>query len=381
MANHPGSITKRGPSYRIRLCVGGKRHYFTLKGVTKEQAEQFARERDTELRGRNGRGLPEPEPFSSLLARYRRTELPQLAPNSRDSYGISLDAFKTYFVQEGGDPPAHEITKGDVNGFMTWRRMHSPDGTKRKKPLAARTVAKDRVVLHVLFSFAEGLEIVPGNPVGRTTSPKGDQREPLIINADQYERLLEACAERPMLALYVLVLGETGVRCDSEALWLRWADVDLASGLLTVESVRKGRRTKSGKSRRVPMTPRLRTAVADHMARYRLRTYNGKRTEWIFHHQIDRRHAKAGDRLGSLRRAFQGAVKRAKLPEDLRQHDLRHRRVTTWLAEGKPIKLVSKAMGHSTVKVTEKYEHLMDRDLLSLVNQPTEAELRALVAR
>src|SRR5690606_10892560 len=99
---------------------------------------------------------------------------------------------------------------------------------------------------------------------------------------------------------------------------------------------RKGRRTKSGKSRRVPMTPRLRDAFRGHMARYRFANYRGEPTEWVFHHDRDRRHAKAGTRLGSLRRAFQGAVDRAKLPADLRQHALRHRRVTVWLAEGKP---------------------------------------------
>ena len=46
-----------------------------------------------------------------------------------------------------------------------------------------------------------------------------------------------------MLHTYVLTLGETGVRCDSEALWLRWEDIDFERGLLTVESVRKGRIT------------------------------------------------------------------------------------------------------------------------------------------
>lgn len=45
MANHPGSIAKRGPSYRVRLCVDGERYYFTLKNATKKQAEQFAREK------------------------------------------------------------------------------------------------------------------------------------------------------------------------------------------------------------------------------------------------------------------------------------------------------------------------------------------------
>jgi integrase len=89
---------------------------------------------------------------------------------------------------------------------------------------------------------------------------------------------------------------------------------------------------------------------------------------WVFHHDIDRRHAKAGERLASLRRAFAGAVDRAKLPADLNQHDLRHRRVTTWLAEGKPAHMVQKAMGHSDLRTTLHYEHLVDEDLLQLVS-------------
>ena len=370
MPRHPGSIEKRAGSYRIRLCVAGERHYFTLAGVTKEEAEDFCWTKYEELRRKNGKGLPGPMPFSELLARYRESDLVELSPNSLKTYGTSLAAFGTYFVKQGGDPSTHEITRGHVNAFMTWRRRHAPDGTLRQKPLSARSVAKDRVVLHVLFSFAEGLEIVQSNPVSKTDPPKGDQREPLILSADQYEALLGACEGRPMLWLYVLTLGETGVRCDSEALWLRWEDVDLERGLITVESVRKGQRTKSGKSRKVPMTLRLREAKREHMAAYRLRTYRGERTPWVFHHELDRRHAKAGLRLGSLRRAFAGAVRRAELPEDLNQHDLRHRRVTTWLAEGKPAHIVQKAMGHSDLRTTLHYEHLVDEDLLQLVEDP-----------
>ncbi|HUP51814.1 MAG TPA: hypothetical protein VM198_05025 [Longimicrobiales bacterium] len=54
------------------------------------------------------------------------------------------------------------------------------------------------------------------------------------------------------------------------------------------------------------MTPRLVQAMRAHMAAFRLRTYNGERTSWVFHHDIDRRHAKAGERIASLRRAFAG---------------------------------------------------------------------------
>lgn len=378
MAKHPGNIEKHGTSWRVRLCVNGHRYRYTLPDYTKEQAEEFARQKDAELRRRAGKGLPGPMRFSELLTRYREDGMADLSPNSVKTYGVSLDAFETYFVKEGGDPFAHEIGRGHVNAFMTWRRNRTPAGKRRSKPLTARSVAKDRVVLHVLFAFAEQFEIVETNPVSKTEAPEGDQREPLILDADQYEALLAACEGRPMLALYTLVLGETGVRCDSEALWLRWSDVDLERGFLTVESVRKGQRTKSGKSRKVPMTPRLREAMRAHMAAYRMRTYGGKRTEWIFHHELDRRHAKAGARLKSLRRAFAGAVKRAGLPEDLNQHDLRHRRVTEWLRQGHPAHKVQKAMGHSDLRTTLHYEHMVEDDLLSLVEEPTAEDLREL---
>ena len=140
-----------------------------------------------------------------------------------------------------------------------------------------------------------------------------------------------------MLATYVVVLGEAGLRCSSECLWLRWKDISFESGFLTVASgSTKGRRTKSGKSRKVPMTSRLSKALRDHFARFRFAQYNGGPTPWIFHHQVQNRTAEAGDRLASLRGSFDSAVDRSDSPPDLNQHDLRHRRATTWLAEGKP---------------------------------------------
>ena len=173
------------------------------------------------------------------------------------------------------------------------------------------------------------------------------------------------------------MLGETGVRCNSEALWIRWEDVDLERGFVRVESVRKGRRTKSGKSRMVPATLRLREALlGDHAAAFRLAAYDGQRSPWVFHHTMTQRGAVAGHRLQSLHRAFATAAKRAGLPADLRQHDLRHRRVTTWLAEGKSPALVQKAMGHADLATTMVYTHLLDEHLLALVEEPTMEELK-----
>jgi len=122
------------------------------------------------------------------------------------------------------------------------------------------------------------------------------------------------------------------------------------------------------------MTRRLRDAVRDHFAAHRMQVYGGERSPWIFHHTVNRRRAIVGERIKCLRRGFEGATKRAGLPNDLNQHDLRHRRVTTWLQGGHPILKVRDAMGHSTVRVTEGYLHLVSTDLLSLVEPLTDDE-------
>ena len=272
-----------------------------------------------------------------------------------------------------------EVRPGHIVDFLHWRRTHQTDGKKASKPMSARSLAKDRTTLHRVFGLAEGLEVIPSNPVAKVESPKGDAREPLILDPDQWENLLKACRDRPMLQTYVLVLGEAGLRCESEALWLRWQDLDFEGGFLTVEGARKGVRTKSGKSRKVPITRRLREALQDHAASFRMATYHGERSAWVFHNLTDRGKGTAGNRITTLRDGFERAVERAGIPAELHQHDLRHRRVTTWLQEGHPIHLVKEAMGHSTVRVTKGYLHLVATDLLSLVEAPTREELKEMV--
>lgn len=119
------------------------------------------------------------------------------------------------------------------------------------------------------------------------------------------------------------------------------------------------------------MTPRLQAAMRDHFAACRFASYGGTQPVWVFHHTSARRQYRAGDRIKSLRGVFGKAATRAKLPGELRQHDLRHRRVTTWLAEGKSAALVQKAMGHSDIRMTLAYSHLAQEHLKALVTPPT----------
>jgi integrase len=189
------------------------------------------------------------------------------------------------------------------------------------------------------------------------------------LDKAQYERLVAECAADPMLKLYVTVLGETGVRCESEALWLRWEDVDLENGFVEIVSGRGGHRTKAGRSRKVPMTPALRVALKNHLATFRFATYVGHPTPWVFHHERSRCHYTAGERITSMRRGLEAAAKRAEIPSEWVPHDLRHRRVTSWLAVGKNPVHVMQAVGHADLRTTMYYTHLVASHLKTLVDE------------
>jgi hypothetical protein len=160
-----GSLERRGDSYRVRLCVNGKRHTFTVPTTDRAVARKAAEARYKEQREAAARrmlGRPEAVTFSALLEQYENTELPRLAPGAQRSYRNSFVPFRAYFVETLGDPLVTAIRPGDVHGFLAWRRTHRLDGGKGTT--SNHTVARDRRVLHRLFEFAAELEHIEANP-------------------------------------------------------------------------------------------------------------------------------------------------------------------------------------------------------------------------
>ena len=301
----------------------------------------------------------DPRRMTDLFRAFERLRFPALAPGAQAAYRDSFKPFRAFFGDLLADPLVSDIRKGHVVEYLAWRRQHPYRGST----VSERTLEKDRAVLHRVFRLAEDLEWREGNPVAATEKPKPVTREPVILSETEYDRLLGACKVDDRLQLYVLVLGEAGLRCESEALWLRWEDIDLGAGVLTVRSGRNGHRTKNAKSRRVPMTARLIAAMREHFARHRFTLYLGEVSPWVFHHEVTRGHVIAGERVGRLDARVRAGAKVARLPEGWHQHDLRHRRATLWIAAGKPVEAVRKAMGHSSLTVTQRYVHLVDEHL------------------
>jgi integrase len=166
-------------------------------------------------------------------------------------------------------------------------------------------------------------------------------------------------------ALLVLALT-TGLR-SGELFGLRWQDVDLDAGMLTVNQTleKPGPNPRFGrpKSKASRRTVTLSAQVVE-----TLRRHKGKQNEdrlqlgaeWYDFGLCFTVFDGKPLRSGNIRRdAFHPLIKKAGVPM-IRFHDLRHSHATMLLSAGIHPKVVSERLGHSGIGITlDTYSHVM----------------------
>jgi integrase len=145
----------------------------------------------------------------------------------------------------------------------------------------------------------------------------------------------------------ILLASHAGLRA-SEIAGLEWADVDFASGVITVtRQLWRGQvlTPKSGKARRVPMTARL-TRV--------LRGYRHLRGPRVLY-QADG----LSVTRGVLSKWLKACERSAGLPVQGHVHVLRHSFVSNLAAAGVAMTTLADLAGHASIVTTQGYSHLM----------------------
>jgi len=135
----------------------------------------------------------------------------------------------------------------------------------------------------------------------------------------------------------ITVLLQTGLR-KGEFLGLRWKDVDLKAGMLTIP------RSKNGEIRHVPLTSTVRAIIGNLP-----RPLNG--TALVFPNSECRRD------LRWVEKIVPAAVADAKI-EDFRFHDLRHTFASRLAMEGVDLLTIKELGGWKTLSMVQRYAHL-----------------------
>lgn len=167
---------------------------------------------------------------------------------------------------------------------------------------------------------------------------KEPQRRLRFIEPEEETRLLEQTSDR--LRALIIVGINTGLRIRAEALPLRWCDVDLQRGFVTVTAAY----AKNSKTRSVPLNSRARESLKDLRA--------GVNGEFVFCQPNGRPYK-------SMDKPFAAACKEANLSgTGITLHTLRHTFASRLAMAGVDLRTIQELGGWSELSMVQRYAHL-----------------------
>ncbi len=351
-----GNIRRRGEKqgWQITIYTGKKpdgspiRHYETVRG-RKSDAQARLRELLTSM-DRGSYAPPTRRTVEQLLhdwlGSYCKTNC---SPRTCDGYG---SVARRHLAPVLGHIPLKDIQP---------RTIQSHYGTLCET-LSNRTVLHVHRVLSQALKWAVRQNYIGRNPCELVDVPRAKKAIMRTLSAFEIGILLESAQDNYYYpAIYCAV--STGLR-RNELLALRWRDIDLDLLSISVsQTLYKGRgrvefrepKTEYSR-RRVSMTPKLALFLAEYRTeRESLHWQLGVplTLDDLVFANIDGRPIDPS----TLTHNFGRIVKRAGL--NARFHDLRHTYASLMLAAGVHPKIVSEALGHSTVAITlDIYSHV-----------------------
>lgn len=253
---------------------------------------------------------------------------------------------------------------------------------EKLETLSPRTVKLIRTVLGAALGWAERKGHIPRNVVRFTASPTQEGTKHRSMTEEQAWAVLDAAKGTRYEAAFALMLS-LGPR-PGECLGLRWSNIDLDAGTVTIRhSLHRdgtlGTVKNDGSRRRlklpnelVPMFRARRAAQAADKLRAG-EYWCGDPDPLVFTTDVGR---PVSDR-NLAQRDFADICATAEVGT-WHLHECRHTAATVMLTNGVPIEVVSKILGHADIRMTANvYAHLLDRHLEPAVEVVSGALWRA----
>ncbi len=358
-----GHIRERSPGkWAIVLDVPDpetgqrRRKWHTFHG-TKRQAETECARLIAEL---DGGSYIEPSKTTvrDYFTRWLAHEKANVSPKTHQRYEELLLKNVAPVI---GSLTLNKLSSARIDGC--WQKLLESGRRDGKGGLSPRTVHYCRRVMLTAMDQALKWNLLKKNPVALTRPPKVERETMEAYTASQTAVLLDELKDT-RIYIPALLAALCGLR-RGEILALRWRDVDLTNGLLSIkesaEEVGKEVRykeTKSGKARTVALSSTVKEELNRHrvgQAEEQLKLGMRPDDNSFVVAQIDGRPLKPT----SLTHEWTRLVAKTSLPR-IRFHDLRHSHATQLLAAGVHPKIASERLGHSTIGITlDLYSHVM----------------------
>ena len=263
-------------------------------------------------------------------------------PATKEVWGQVVRNLKEHF---GIERRLESINESHADGFKMYLVAEQ---------LAPTTVQKRLQFARMFFRAAVRRKSIASNPfaeVSATAVIRQDRQR--YVTREEIDRLLAVC--NPTWRTIIALARFGGLRCPSEVLSVRWADVDWEAGRMVVTSPKTAHHEGKG-SRTIPLFPELRAVLSE---AYEIA---GGDSEFVFPKYREKALTAKGWRKCNLRTHFERLVKRAGLvPWPRLFHSLRGSRETE-LARDYPLHVVTDWLGNTPKIALKHYLMVTDAD-------------------
>jgi integrase/recombinase XerD len=329
-------LKKRGSVWWLRYAACTNLKEESLRTTDKALAQEVQRRRESELffgvRGYAQMPVRRIR-YSELIKLYvEHKHAEGLAEKTVKNYGKLLNHFGKFLKT---DPYANQVNQQMIEGFVSSRRAAD---------CLPKTIRNEVFVLVGLFKWAMDENYITLNPMQRFKKPRRVVYDaPRYLTYEQY-LALKAAIKNPRFADIVDFYLLSGIRRE-EGKRLTSENFDFENMTLTVYQ------SKQGTTKRIPISQDLNQVSRRLLARV-------KPGEPIIPLHVSR-----------LTGNFAAARAKAKLPESITFHSLRHS-FGSWLAAaGVDMRMIQELIGHRDAASTAVYVHAFDPNRRSAIEK------------
>src|SRR5829696_4967302 len=350
-----GSVTKRGDSWTAVVDLPldpttGKRRQKRVTARTKKEVELEV----AKLIGKAQTGFTDAGKVTvgEFLDNWLISVGPTLRPSTARRY---RDVVRLHITSQIGSLRLGRLTPSDV------QRLYA---NRLEAGLSSTSVHHVHAILHRALDQSVKWGLLSRNVTDAVDPPRRQSPEMQVWSASDAAKVLVAANGDALEALWHLALT-TGMR-RGELLGLRWSDIDLNVGTLSVRrTLSRGSTSRLESGEPKTIAGRRRVALPASTVE-RLRRHATKQKElWLAvgpgYADRDLVFATVNGtpiHPNTLSRAYAQLIERAGVPR-IRFHDLRHTSATLLLASGEHPKVVQERLGHASISETlDRYSHV-----------------------